>query len=96
MSQGFGREVPALHIQTTHREVTKYLIIIHGAEGPVARLFLPSHEQVAELDANTQEVTGMITGLVPSLGATGAEWDSSLAGHSTEVRAVAEVYTLSL
>lgn len=96
MSQGFGREVPALHIQTTHRAITKYLIVIHGAEGPVARLCLSSYEPVAELDANTQEVTTMITGLVPSLGATGAEWDRSLAGHSAEVRAVAEVYTLSL
>ena len=96
MNQGFGREVPAPHVQTIHREVTKYLIIIHGAEGPVARLFLPSHEQVAELDANTQEVTAMIKGLTPSTGATGAEWDRSLAGHSAEVRAVAEVYTLSL
>ena len=96
MSQGFGREVPALHIQTTHREITKYLIVIHGGEGPVARLCLSSHQQVAELDANTQEVTAMITGLVPNIGATGAEWDRSLAGHSAEVRAVAEVYTLSL
>ena len=96
MSQGFGREVPAPHVQRTHREVTKYLIIIHGAEGPVARLFLPNHEQVAEFDANTEEVTAMIKGLAPNTGATGAEWDKSLAGHSAEVRAAAEVYTLSL
>ena len=96
MSQGFGREVPARHVQTTHRSVTKYLIIIQGAEGPVARLFLPGHEQVAELDANTEEVAAMIKGLVPSTGATGAEWDRSLASDSAEVRAVAEVYTLSL
>ena len=96
MSQGFGREVPAPHVRTTHREVTKYLIIIQGADGPLARLFLPNHEQVVELDANTEEVTAMIKGLAPSTGATGAEWDRSLASDSPEVRAVAEVYTLSL
>ena len=38
----------------------------------------------------------MIKGLAPNTGATGAEWDRSLAGHSAEARAVAEVYTLSL
>ena len=96
MSQGFGREVPAPHVHTTHREVTKYLVIIQGPEGPVARLFLPSHEQVAELDANTEEVTAMIKGLAPAAGATGAEWDRSMAADSPEVRAAAEVYTLSL
>lgn len=96
MSQGFGREVPAPHVQPAHREVTKYLIIFHGEDGPVARLYLPNHEPVAELDANTEEVTTMIKGLAPNTGATGAEWDRSLAGHSAEARAVAEVYTLSL
>lgn len=94
MSQGFGREVPARHIQPTHREVTKYLVIIHAADGPIARLFLSSRELAAELDANTEEVANMIKGVIPSIGATGTEWDRSLAGQSPEERAAAEVYAL--
>jgi hypothetical protein len=94
MSQGFGREVPARHVQPIHREVTKYLVIIHAADGPIARLFLSSRELAAELDANTEEVTTMIKGIAPTVGATGPEWDRSLAGHSPEERAAAEVYAL--
>ncbi len=96
MSQGFGREVPVPHVQRTHRDVTRYLVVIPAAEGPVARLFLASREQVAELDANTEEVTTMIKGLAPSMGAAGPEWDRSLAGHSAVERAAAAVYTLAL
>jgi hypothetical protein len=96
MSQGFGREVPQPHVQPTHRQVTKYLVVVPCADGPVARLFLESREQVAELDANTEEVTTMIKGVAPSIGATGPEWDGPLAGHSAEERAAAAVYALAL
>ena len=96
MSQGFGREVPARHVQPVHREVTKYLVIIQAAEGPIARLLLSNRELAAELDANTEEVATLIKGIVPTIGATGAEWDSSLAGQSPEEREAAEVYALAV
>lgn len=94
MSQGFGHEVPTPHVQGEHREVTKYLVVISAPEGPIAKLLLADREQVAELDANTEEVTTMIRGLTPSVGAAEAEWDKSLAGHSSEERATAKIYTL--
>ena len=94
MSQGFGHEVPTRHVQAGHRKVTKYLVVIAAPEGPIARLLLPDREQVAELDANTEEVTTMTKGLTPAVGATDAEWDKLLAGHSSEERAAAKVYTL--
>jgi hypothetical protein len=93
MSQGLGREVPALHIQTAHREPIKYLVVIPAAEGPIAKLLLASREQTAELDANTEEATSMTNGLTPLVGATGPEWDHALSGHSAAERTAAKVYT---
>ena len=94
MSQGFGHEVPARHVQTGHREVTKYLVVIAAAGGTIAKLLLPDRKQVAELDANTEELTAMIKGRTPELGATQVEWDALLAGYSPEERAAAQIYTL--
>jgi hypothetical protein len=94
MSQGFGQEVPAPHVQGVHREVSKYLVVIAAPEGPVAKLLLQDLKQAAELDANTEEVSAMITGLTPAIGATDAKWDKLLTAYSTEERATAEVYTL--
>ena len=94
MSQGFGHEVPAPHVQGQHREVTKYLIIVPAPEGSVAKLLLANRVTVAELDGNTEEVTAMIRSRIPQIGATGIEWDTPLAGYSVEHRAAAKVYTL--
>ena len=94
MGQVFGREVPAPHIHADHREVTKYLVIVQGTEGPIARLLLSNREQVAELDANTEEITSMTRGITPSVGATSNEWDKSLSTHSAAERASAKVYAL--
>ena len=96
MSQGFGSEVPPRHVQPVHREITKYLVIIHAAEGPIARLFLSNYEQATELDANTEEVSTMIKGIVPSIGAAGSEWDRSLVGLNPDERASAEIYVLAI
>ena len=62
----------------------------------VARLFLATREEVAEFDASAAEVLSMTHGLVPSIDATGHEWDLALAGHSLQERATAEVYTLQI
>ena len=96
MSQGFGGEVPAPHNQATHREVTKYLVVLPNPEGTIAKLFLGNFEQVAEFDANTDEVTSLIKGIAPSFDATGKEWDSSFSYLSNRERAAASVYTLNV
>ncbi len=96
MSQAFGREVPQPHVQAAHRQATKYLVMVPAAGGPIAKLLAGNRQPVAELDANTEEVTAMIKGLAPSIGACGPEWDPALAGHSAEERAAAAVYTLAL
>ena len=94
MTQGFGGEVPAPHVQAEHRQVTKYLVVIAAPEGPIAKLLLPSREQVAELDANTEEVTSMTMGRAPTIGAAEADWDKLFAGRSAEERTTAKIYTL--
>ena len=47
----------------------------------VARMFLETRELVAEFDAAVEEVSAMINGLVPEIGALSSEWDSALMGH---------------
>ena len=93
MSQVFGREVPARHLHTAHREAAKYLVVIPAAEGSLAKLLLANREQTAKLDANTEEATSMTNGLTALIGATGPEWDHALSGHSAAERAAAKVYT---
>lgn len=96
MSQGFGHELPPRHNQQQHRQVSRYLIVISSGAGPVAKLFLESREQSGEFDASTEEVAVMTRSASSSTGASGAEWDKALAGHSAEERAAATVYRLDV
>lgn len=96
MSQNYGNEVPKPHVETVHRKVTKYLIVVPAPDGPIAKLLDTGREQLAELDANTEEVTTMLKGLAPVMGAAGTDWDKPLSGHSAEERASAAIYTLDL
>lgn len=96
MAQVFGNEVPRPHSETPTRKTTRYLVVLDSGGSAVARLFVESREQVAEFDASTEEVTVMTQGLVPVLGAEGAEWDQALAGHSAVERQAARVYTLDV
>lgn len=96
MSQGFGMETPSKHHQTTLRKAARYLVLIDSGGYAVARLFLESFEQIAEFDAATEETNSMISGLSATHGASGAEWDKALAGHSAEERAAAEVFVLKV
>lgn len=94
MSEGFGREVPPRHAQQTHRQVTRYLVVIGSPNGSLARLFLADRTQVAEFDAGTEEVAELIKTAPSSTGAGGAEWDKALSGHTAAERAGATVYEL--
>jgi hypothetical protein len=96
MSQTYGNESPRAHAQTDHRRPARYLVII-SAGGPMqALLFLETREQVAEFDAGSEEATQMTSGLVPTRGADGPEWDRALQGHSAAERRAAEVYLLDV
>jgi hypothetical protein len=96
MGQGFGHELPVPHAQASHREISRYLVVIPSGGVTIARLFLESREQVADMDAGSEEIVSMTAGLVPTRGASGPEWDRALSGHSASERADAEVYTLKI
>jgi hypothetical protein len=96
MSQDFGRESAHTHVQTEHRKISRFLVVIDAGGVGVARLFLDSREQVAEFDSGTEEAAQMISGLVPAQGADGAEWDRALQGHSPAERRAAKVYRLDV
>ncbi|MFN3862219.1 MAG: hypothetical protein ACK4R2_12200 [Roseateles sp.] len=94
MNDGFGHEVPPPHAQHAHRQVTRYLVVIASPSGTLARLFLADRTQVAEFDAGSEEVAELVKVAAASSGATGAEWDRALAGHTAAERAAATVYEL--
>lgn len=96
MSQGFGIEAPGRHSHAPHRQPVRYVVIIEAAGAAVARLFLATREAAGEFDAAAEDVAQMTQGLMPTRGATGAEWDRALAAHSKDERAAAEVYTLEV
>lgn len=96
MGQGFGMETPAKHHPGALRQAARYLVVIESGGVMLARLFLETREQIAEFDASTEETASMMGGLTAILGATGAEWDRALAGHSAAERAAAEVYVLAV
>ena len=96
MSQNFGIEIPTPHLCAPHRMPVRYLVIIDAGGAMVARLFLDTRELVNEFDAAVTEVSNLTAGLMPKLGALGAEWDRALEGFSDVQRASAEVYTLAI
>jgi hypothetical protein len=96
MSQTFGMESLGKHSPESHRQPARYLVVIDSGGSMVARMFLATREQVAEFDAAAEEVSAMINGLIPEVGALSTEWDAALLGHSTAERAGAMVYTLAV
>ena len=96
MNQGFGCEVPHEHSHQVLRKPARFMVVIDSGGYMVARLFLESREQVAELDASTEEVTQMTIGLHATQCAGDPVWDRALQGHSVDERASAHVYELGL
>jgi hypothetical protein len=96
VSNTYGIEVPGRHAGAPHRAPVRYLVVIDEGGTTLARLFLADREAAGEIDAGTDEVVQMMHGLVPVLGAGGPEWDRALAGHSTDARAGARVFTLAV
>jgi hypothetical protein len=89
-------ESPRSHPQAAHRKPARYLVVLDSGGGMIARMFLDTRVMVAEMDAAVEELGSMTAGLTPVVGALGPEWDTALAGHSTEERAAAKVYTLAV
>lgn len=96
MNDGFGHEVPPRHAQQTHRQVSRWLVVIASTDGALARLFSADRTQVAEFDAGTEEVNDLTQTAAASTGASGPEWDRALGGHTAAERASATVYELSV
>lgn len=96
MSQNFGIEMPSERALTAHRLPVRYLMVINAGGSMIARLFLETREMVTEFDAAVEEVARMTSGLVPQVGALGAEWDRALPSHSADERATAEIYTIKI
>ncbi|MEY4751675.1 MAG: hypothetical protein RIQ60_3889 [Pseudomonadota bacterium] len=95
MSQDYGSESPRSHVHPLpERAPARFLVVIDSGGYMVARLFLATRQQVAEIDASTEEAAQMTYGLVPQRSAGGSEWDQALQGHSAAERAGADVYTL--
>lgn len=94
MEHGYGIESHGAHAHTPHRKPVRYLVVIDSAGSTLARLFLETREQVAEVDAGTEEVAAMTHGLQPARSANDPEWDAALQGHSAAERRAADVYTL--
>lgn len=96
MGQGFGIERPPPHAAGPRRPAARYLVLIESAGSGLALLFTDTRELAADFDAGSEEVSSMVHGRQPTIGAIGPEWDRALGGHSAEERASAEVYTLDV
>ena len=60
MGQGLGGEAPRPHTPTTHRRPARFQVVIDSGGFAVARLFLASRAQVAELTTRRGRITPAI------------------------------------
>lgn len=97
MAQTFGIGSSGEHPQHhAHRAPVRYLLLLEVGGTALARMFLATREPAGEVDAGSEEVAAMTQGLVPSVGASGPEWDEALRGLGAQERAQARVYTLEV
>lgn len=96
MSQNFGIELPRAQAPFSARKPVRYVVVIDAGGSMMARLFLETRETAGSFDAAVEELSGMIGGLVPEVGALGPEWDIALQGHSPAERADARIFGLKV
>lgn len=96
MSQTYGIEAHGQQDPAPHRKPVRYVVVIDAGGSTVAMLCLASRELVAEIDAGAEEVSSMVSGIQPDIGALGPEWNAALGGHSEQDRGRARVYTLGI
>ena len=78
-----------------HSAPVKYLILIEAGDGMVARLFDANRVHLSDIDASSEEVAAMTTGLEPTHAGTEEVWSRALVGHNAEQRAAAQVFALA-
>jgi hypothetical protein len=98
MAQDYGIQAQVESSGTPELPPVRYLVLIDSASngGRLARLYLASHQLVAEFDAGAPEVQLMTRGLASTRCASQPQWDDALAGNSKRERATAEVFTLDV
>ena len=79
-----------------HQTPVKYLILIETDGAMVARLFDGERRHVADIDAASEEVAVMTTGLLPSRAGNATEWARALAGYNPAERSAAQVFSLDV
>ena len=92
---GYGIERPSSHIHREHRPKARYLVLIESAGPVIALLFTEARKLVADFDAGAEEVALMTRGLRGRQGAD-QQRNRTLAGHSREERAAAQVFVLDI
>lgn len=96
MSQTYGISAHGHRDETPHRQPVRFVVVIDAAGSGLAMLCLATRERVAEFDAGAEEVSSMISGIMPTVGAPGPEWDAALRGHTPAERREARVYALDI
>jgi hypothetical protein len=79
-----------------HSSPVKYLILIEAGGSMVARMYDADRVHVSDIDASSEDVAAMTTGLVPTRDALDAAWAQALEGHNADERAAAQVFTLAV
>jgi hypothetical protein len=96
MSQTYGISAHGHRDETPHRQPVRFVVVIDAGGSGVAMLFLATRTLVAEIDAGAEEISSMISGIMPTVGAHGPEWDAALQGHNLVERSEARVYALDI
>jgi hypothetical protein len=79
-----------------HKTPVKYLVLIESGGSMVARLFDAKRVHVSDIDASSEEVAVMTSGLQPRHSAEDGAWSEALRGHNGAERRAAQVYTLDV
>lgn len=74
----------------------RYLVLIEQDGAMIARLFDTDRQPVIEIDASSEEVAVMTSGLQPVHEAAQPAWNHALRGHNPQERERAQVYTLDV
>ena len=74
----------------------RYLVLIEQGGSMIARLFDEELHLVADIDAASEEVAVMTSGLQAQPTAAEPFWDAALRGHNGAERQAAEVYALDV
>ncbi|AKJ29812.1 hypothetical protein [Caldimonas brevitalea] len=78
----------------THKPA-RFLVLIESGGPMVARLFDAQKVQLTEIDATSEEVAVMTSGVMPRRASDDPGWAAALQGHSAQERQAALVFDLN-